>query len=145
MKRSSPVLSLSLLVGVLLLGACSRPGPGAAAPHLPDPARLAIGQNSLPPAAELEQSSAHTVRFASPAQARALTRAMAGEVIDVTVDCCHQDAVDFAVADVIVRVVTEDLPNSVPVFVHCAQPERAVVTAARLAATGLGNVFVVND
>lgn len=161
MKHAHSIPTLLAVIGSLGLGACDRigwrqllqpsrstgAGPrgydlgGAAASVATAPAARPAA--ALPRTPEAQPGQPQTVHFARPEEAEALRLAVGGEVIDVEVGCCHPRAVDFAVGDATLTLVTSDLPNSAPVFVRSANPENAVAVAAQLAAAGLSQVFVI--
>jgi hypothetical protein len=82
-------------------------------------------------------------RYATAAQAEMLAHALRGDVIDLTVDCCGNEALELATLTAYGLQAAQDLPDSAPVFVRGADLRQAAHVADRLAEGGLSRVFLV--
>lgn len=83
--------------------------------------------------------------YAQRRQADALEQAMPGRLVRVDVECCDDQAIEFAVASAEIEQITLSLPRSAPILVSGANLRHAAIAADRLAANGATRVFLVTD
>lgn len=99
------------------------------------------------PGAVPADAGAHTRSglYAQRRQADALEQAMPGRLVRVDVECCDDQAIEFAVASAEIDQVILSLPRSAPILVSGANLRHAAIAADRLAANGATRVFLVTD
>jgi hypothetical protein len=84
-------------------------------------------------------------RYASPAQAEQLERALATRLVRVAVRGSGADAVEEGVGQVHRQLATMNLPASAPVLIEGDDPRAAAALVDRLAVNGVDNTWLVTQ
>lgn len=110
-------------------------------PLLHDDGSMAVGDSRARP---LDAGAwTDNGRYATQAQARMLSDALRDELLNIEVECCSAQAVDYAVGIAWGLQAARNLPNDAPVLVRGADLRLAAATANRLASGGLTHVWLV--